>query len=97
MRYLTQNAQAVMPINNKNLFYTFQGLTSDGKYYVAAVMPLNYPGLPADSRVSPYPPEVSSDYNGYIAGMEKAFNAAPDGAFTPRSDSPGCDDPVAGS
>lgn len=32
---LTQYAQAPYPVNNESLFYTFQGLTSDGAYYVS--------------------------------------------------------------
>lgn len=48
-RYLTQYGQAPAPINNQELFYTFQGLTSDGKYYVAAILPVNAPFLVADA------------------------------------------------
>lgn len=46
LRYLTMYGQALYPIDNTNLFYTFQGLTSDGQYYVSAIMPINNPGLP---------------------------------------------------
>ena len=40
VRYLTQFDQALLPINNDELLYTYQGLTSDGRFYVAAVLPV---------------------------------------------------------
>ena len=49
LRYVTQYSQAAFPlINNTDLFYTFQGLTSDGEYYVTVIMPVNLPYLAAD-------------------------------------------------
>ncbi|HRW10623.1 MAG TPA: hypothetical protein P5121_36215, partial [Caldilineaceae bacterium] len=35
IRYLTAFHQAAFPISNADLLYTFQGLTDDGRYYVA--------------------------------------------------------------
>jgi len=29
------------PINNIEFFYTFQGLTSDGKYWISAILPIS--------------------------------------------------------
>ncbi len=46
VRYLTQYGQDVYPINNYSLFYTFQGLTSDERYYIAAIFPVSNPVLP---------------------------------------------------
>ena len=48
LRYLTMYGQALYPIDNTNLFYTYQGVTSDGQYYVSAILPVTNPGLPAD-------------------------------------------------
>jgi len=48
LRYLTMYGQALYPIDNTNLFYTYQGVTFDGQYYVSAILPVNNPGLPAD-------------------------------------------------
>ncbi len=44
IRYLTDYAQAIMPINPK---YTFQGLTSDGKFYITAIFPVMTDAIPA--------------------------------------------------
>ena len=43
IRYLTCFAQAFVRIDEKCLFYTYQGLTDDGKYYVSAIFPLDLP------------------------------------------------------
>jgi len=51
--FLTQYAQAVDPINNYALFYTFQGLTQDGKWYVSATFPVSHPSLPANGSEIP--------------------------------------------
>jgi hypothetical protein len=50
LRYLTMYGQALYPIDNTNLFYTYQGVTSDGLYYVSAILPVTNPGLPADGN-----------------------------------------------
>jgi hypothetical protein len=49
VRFLTQWGNGMSPINNLGLLYTYQGLTSDGKYYLAAVLPVNLAGLLDDS------------------------------------------------
>ncbi|MBA3532562.1 MAG: hypothetical protein H0T73_11615 [Ardenticatenales bacterium] len=41
VRFLTQYDQSPYPIHNRALFYTFQGLTDDGAYYVAAILPIS--------------------------------------------------------
>ena len=73
-----------MPINNYELIYTYQGLTSDGKYYVAAVLPVNHPSLPADGKVTgKEPPEFTSDFPTYLANVVKALNPQAANTFTP--------------
>lgn len=84
VRYLTEFAQGIMPLNNASLLYTYQGVTSDGKYYVAAVLPVHHPSLPANASVTGQePPEFTSDFRAYIANVTTALNAQPDATFTP--------------
>jgi hypothetical protein len=84
LRYLTQFDQAPIPINNHELFYTYQGLTSDGKYYVAAILPVNHPSLPADQKVTgKEPPEFTSDFPKYVANVAQALNVQAPETFTP--------------
>ena len=56
IRTVTQYASDVSPINNGGLFYHFEGLASDGKYYIVAILPVNLSFLPADNNPdSPMP------------------------------------------
>lgn len=84
VRYLTQFDQAFLPINNHELLYTFQGLTSDGKYYVAAVLPVNLASLPANETVTGQePPEFSSDFPKYLENVVNTLDQQPANTFTP--------------
>lgn len=47
VRFVTYYAQDVAPILRDRIFYTFQGLTSDGQYYVTVFWPLRTKLLPA--------------------------------------------------
>lgn len=60
LRYLTMFGQAVYPIDNKNLFYTFQGITDDGRYYISAVLPVINAELPNDGA------SLLEDYEAFI-------------------------------
>ena len=84
LRYLTQFDQAPLPINNNELIYTYQGLTNDGKYYVAAVLPVNHPSLPADGTVTGNePPEFTNDFPAYLANVVSALNPQAANSFIP--------------
>ena len=86
VRYLTQFDQAPLPINNYELHYTFQGLTSDGKYYVAAVLPVNLDGLPSDASVdlNNPPSNFMEDFPTYLSDTVNMLNGQPPSAFTPN-------------
>lgn len=81
IRYLTQYGQAANPVTNQELVYTFQGLTTDGAYYVAAVLPVSHPDLPAD--IEDAPAEAADDYQAYLAGVVEMLNQADPASFTP--------------
>jgi hypothetical protein len=84
LRYLTQFNQGIVPINNTDLLYTFQGLTSDGKYYVAALLPVNHPSLPADGKITGNePPEFMSDHSAFLTNVAKDLNVQAANTFTP--------------
>ena len=90
VRALTQYAQYLAPINNRELFYHFQGLTSDGKYYVIAILPVNASILPEDEQIEaqvpeggvPIPTDVGPNDVYYFSVTEKLNVIAPDD-FTP--------------
>ena len=45
VRFLTEYAQYAAPVNNHELIYHFQGFTSDGEYYIIAILPITAPVL----------------------------------------------------
>ena len=82
VRFLTQYNNGMAPVNNHDLIYTFQGLTSDGKYYIAAVLPLTNPDLPADS-LSGGNVGAGKNYLNYVANTVTLLNGQPASRFTP--------------
>ena len=84
VRFLTQFDQAMLPINNHELHYTFQGLTSDGKYYVAAVLPVSLPDLPRDEKVTGTSmDDFVNNFAKYLTDTTTMLNQQPADAFTP--------------
>ncbi len=90
VRALTQYAQYSGPINNRELFYHFQGLTSDNKYYVIAILPITAPILAEDEKPEapvppdgvPIPPGVGPD-NAYYASVTMKLNALAPDSYAP--------------
>ncbi len=84
IRYLTQLSQGINPINNYELIYTYQGLTGDGKYYIAAILPVTNPALPADGQLSNTArEELAKSYQGYLADTSSTIASALADSFTP--------------
>ena len=83
VRYLTMYSQGVVPVNNNELFYTYQGLTSDGRYYVSAVLPVNLPSLPADENATSALPTDITQYQAYLANTLAMLEAQSPSSFTP--------------
>ena len=86
IRYLTQFSQYFDPINNNEFFYTFQGLTSDGKYWISAILPISSPLLPADGKNPPNGQSVDDFNNGfptYITALTAQLNTLPPESFSP--------------
>jgi hypothetical protein len=53
IRYLTLFAQYYAPINNHELIYTYQALTSDGQYWISVILPISHPILPENADNPP--------------------------------------------
>jgi hypothetical protein len=91
---IAEYSQAVMPINNQEIFYQFIGLTSDGKYLVIAVLPVNAPFLAATGDPSaPVPPDgvvfpdvntgQAAEFDAYYKAIADKMNATDPTSFTP--------------
>jgi len=83
VRYLTFFAQAATPITNYGLFYTFQGITTDGLYYINAILPVGQSELPVDDTGFQIDAAFYDQYETYLAQLQMQVNEAPAGSFTP--------------
>ncbi len=93
VRLVTQYGNGIAPVSNSGLFYHFQGLTSDGKYYIIATLPTQLPFLPIDNNPSspipsggiPFPQNNASgpDFENYYSQITNLINAAQPDQFSP--------------
>jgi hypothetical protein len=85
VRFLTMYGQAAWPVDNYSLFYTFQGLTSDQKYYVSAIFPVNHPDLPDDGNeiVGEDWLGFDEDFPDYLEDTVAQLDSYTAGSFTP--------------
>ena len=67
VRFITAYAQDVAPLTNNEIFYAFQGLTSDGKYLVSAIYPVAAEGLPLTFEET----AAATNYEEFAKGYEK--------------------------
>lgn len=86
---LSQYSQFPGPILMDNSFYHYEGLTSDGKYFIAMLFPVNLPlqstaENPSADRV-PYPSDISdtAGLTAYFQGITDKLNAASPDLFQP--------------
>lgn len=80
--FLTQYNQEQLPVNNRSLVYTFQGLTDDNAWYVSAVFPVAASGLP-ETDEGGLDEKSSRDYKAYLAGVTDRVEKLPVKSFTP--------------
>ncbi len=59
VRYLSYYTQGLNPVLDKQVFYTFQGLTNDGQFYISALFPVQTGIFPTE----PSPCSVCGDTN----------------------------------
>jgi len=81
--FLTQYTQEMFPnpINNEELTCNFQGLTKDGKYYIAARMAITHPSLPKGIDFTEH---IDRDKKlRYLKEGEKRLNRLADDSFQP--------------
>jgi hypothetical protein len=84
VRYLAVLAQYPAPVNNQDLFYTFQGLTSDGRHFVSVILPVSQASLPASANALPVSElEAMAKDPAHYGNMATTLNALSDGSFDP--------------
>ena len=93
VRVLAEYAQGFESINNNELFYHFEGLSTDGKPYIVAVLPINAASLAATSDVNapvpadgiPFPVNATdaTAYTNYFSAVTGKLDATAPDAFLP--------------
>ncbi len=86
IRFLTQYAQFTDPANNHELFYTFQGLTADGKNWISAILPISNPILPENGDNPPNGQtfeQFSNNFPAYVVDITNQLNSQTAASFTP--------------
>ncbi|MFT3891046.1 MAG: hypothetical protein QM730_05380 [Anaerolineales bacterium] len=93
VRFLTEYAQYAAPVNNHELFYHFQGFSSDGEYYIIAILPVTAPvlaetseagaAIPAGGIVLPDINDPNADWQGYYSAVTDLLNNTSPESFTP--------------
>jgi heat shock protein HslJ len=81
--YLTVYRQDVSPFTANDFLYTFQGLSSDGQYYVSAIFRLNTDLFPAEIEADFDYDVFSADYINYLTESVTQLNQAGPASFTP--------------
>jgi hypothetical protein len=84
VRYLTQFTQEITAATSSNLSYVYQGLSDDGRYLIAAYLPISTTAMPTSAAeiTKDVRDAMKRDYKGYIAGVVSALDSAPQ-SFTP--------------
>lgn len=83
IRYLTLYAQAFVGVDNYDIFYTYQGVSADGRYYIAAILPINSTLLPNQELTQAEMEAIVGDYPGYINNMKELLLADGGASLTP--------------
>ena len=69
IRYLTLYSQALVGVVNYDIFYTYQGISKDGRYYIAAILPINSTLLSNDQLTQAELETIAIDYEAYLSSM----------------------------
>lgn len=86
VRFVTFYAQDPSPVTNDGLFYTFQGLSSDGKYYITAFFPVRTDKLPntyQDVEIKASDAWMKQ-FDQYLKDTDAMLSGLPSAAFTPN-------------
>lgn len=83
--FITYYTQDVAPLRSQQVFWTFQGITLDGKYYVSVFWNIGSPALPQDRDISGAEYDAfAKEYETYINNIVTTLDALPPAAFNPN-------------
>lgn len=87
VRFITHYNESRNPIDNSSIFYTFQGITDDGMYWVAVTLPISNPILPDDMDFRSTDENWFQNYDSYVNDTKGALEAQTPGSFFPAINS----------
>jgi hypothetical protein len=82
LRFLARYSQEATPVINPQLFYTFQGLTEDGDFYIAAFFPVYTSAVPDEIEVGNWD-AFNLNYRDYLAQTIRALDDQQDSSYIP--------------
>ena len=88
-RFITAYSPDVKPVTNEDLFYTYQGFTNDGKWYVSLYYPITTNLLPRSFRDTPAAKNLAAfakGYDRYLTNTVRMLSSLGPLAFNPRLD-----------
>lgn len=87
VRYITYYSQGPKPVLEREVFYTFQGLTEDGEFYISAFFPIETGIFPAEPPACPQCGEPDYDpfaeWTAVLGEQLIQLNAQPAEEFEP--------------
>ncbi|WP_407569884.1 hypothetical protein [Deinococcus altitudinis] len=90
LRYLTMYSFDASPVTNDRMFYTFQGLTTDGRYALVLTYPVSTRHLPANDDAVPSALRTALEqgvgYSAYLTRTARTLSAARPADFSPPLD-----------
>ena len=87
VRTVTYYAQDASPVTNQSVFFTFQGLTADGRNYVCLFWPVDTAALPntvQEGLGGQSYDAWAAQYEAYLARTVQTLNGLSPDAFTPN-------------
>lgn len=84
IRYLTAYRQDASPFLSRDFLFTFQGISSDGQYYISLIAPLETTLFPSEMPADFDYDEFSANLMTYLDEVVATLNAGTPGDFSPN-------------
>ena len=83
IRFLSMYAQAYYPVDNYNIFFTYQGISADNAYFISMVLPINSAALPMYAEDPADFEAFINNFSDYLEETSSSLNAESPERFTP--------------
>ncbi len=84
VRFVTYYSQDISPVTNDRIFYTFQGITLDGEWYVSVFWPLSTPALPNADNAPDTSHYDARQFEDYLNQIVTTLDSLPAGGYQPN-------------